>query len=90
MNVDAKVPAKGSLLRDETGALSSRRVMFLVTGFSLCLALLAQGLGPWEFTFDENLVDAVMVVCVCSGGFASLDKFSPRTRAAKDAQEPTP
>jgi hypothetical protein len=70
------------MLTDETGALSSRRLMFLVTGFALCFALVAQGLTTWDFSFDEHLVDAVMVVCICSGGFATLDKFSPVARSA--------
>lgn len=75
--------APRGFLHDETGARSSRRLMFLVTGFALCAALLVQGLSPWEFAFDENLVDAVLVVCVCSGGFASLDKVTAR-RAPKE------
>lgn len=70
------------VLHDETGAVSSRRVMFFASGFSLCLALVAQAVSPWEFTPDENLVDALMVICIACGGLASLDKFTAR-RAPK-------
>jgi hypothetical protein len=71
----------GGFLCDETGARSSRRLMFFASGFSLCIALLSQALSPWEFTPDEHLIDALMWICLGSGGLASIDKLSARKYA---------
>lgn len=66
------------ILDPETGAVSSRRLMFFASGFSLCLCLVAQAISPWEFTPDENLVEALMWICLGSGGMASADKLTAR------------
>lgn len=78
---------KGGFLRDETGALSSKRLMGMAAGFTLCAMGLAQAFSPLEVTVDGTLVEALTWVTLGGLGFASLDKFSARRTAPKEGAD---
>lgn len=61
------------LLRDEKGAPSSKRIMGLVSGVSLCVALFLNViLGK---PVDSTLVNAVAALAFGTLGLSSLDKL---------------
>lgn len=70
----------GEVLKDERGAPSSKRIMGLTAGMTLCVTLLAQAFSPFTVEVSEPLVEALMWVCVGGLGLASLDKFSPQAK----------
>ena len=73
-----------SVLHDETGALSSKRVMGLCAGATLCAMGLAQAFSPLQVQVDGDLVDALQNICIGCLLWATVDKFSPRAKAFGD------
>lgn len=70
-----------SVLHDESGAISSKRVMGLGSGATLCAMGLAQAFSPLEVTVDADLVNALQNICIGCLLWATVDKFSPRAKA---------
>ena len=70
-----------SVLRDESGAISSKRVMGLAAGATLCAMGLAQAFSPLVIEVDSHLVDALQNICIGCLLWATVDKFSPRAKA---------
>lgn len=61
------------LLKDEKGAPSSKRIMGLVAGFSLCIALFLNIFT--DTPVDSTLVNAVAALAFGALGLTSMDKF---------------
>jgi hypothetical protein len=61
------------LLKDEKGAPSSKRIMGLVSGFSLCIALFLNIFT--DTPVDGTLVNAVAALAFGALGLTSMDKF---------------
>lgn len=67
-----------SMLSDERGATSSKRVIGFLCAIVLCTCLIITSIVPKEFTPPTSLIDAVLTLaCVCIAG-TTIDKFSFR------------
>jgi len=73
-----------SMLSDESGSISSKRVIGFLCAIVLATCLIITSIVPKEFTPPTSLVDAVLTLaCVCIAG-TSVDKFSLKEKI-KDA-----
>lgn len=63
-----------NLLSDERGSISTKRVIALLSAFFLCVALLLNAIKG--VALSDNIVNAVMAICVAAMGSTSIDKFS--------------
>ena len=65
-----------SMLSDERGTWSHKRVIGITCALVLCACLIITSVIPKEFTPPTSLVDAVLTLaCVCIAG-TTIDKFS--------------
>jgi hypothetical protein len=64
------------LLRDEKGTPSSKRLVGIVTSFSLCIALFIN--LHTETPVDGNLVNAVALLAFGCLGLSSVDKYTKK------------
>ena len=63
-----------NLLADERGSISTKRVIALLSAFFLCVTLLLNAIKG--IALSDNIVNAVMAICVAAMGSTSIDKFS--------------
>jgi hypothetical protein len=63
-----------NLLSDERGSISTKRVIALLSAFFLCVTLLLNAING--VALSDNIVNAVMAICVAAMGSTSIDKFS--------------
>jgi hypothetical protein len=63
-----------NLLSDERGSISTKRVIALLSAFFLCVTLLLNAIKG--IALSDNIVNAVMAICVAAMGSTSIDKFS--------------
>ena len=63
-----------NLLSDERGSISTKRVIALLSAFFLCVTLLLNAIKG--VALSDNIVNAVMAICVAAMGSTSIDKFS--------------
>jgi len=65
---------KGTL-RDEKGNPSSKRIMGLVAGFSLCITMIANSFTDISVAPSTPLVNAVAALAFGALGLTSIDKI---------------
>lgn len=63
-----------SLLSDEKKNISSKRVIALLSAFFLCVTLLLNAFKG--IALSDNIVNAVMAICISAMGSTTIDKFS--------------
>lgn len=63
-----------NLLSDERGSISTKRVIALLSAFFLCVTLLLNAFKG--VALSDNIVNAVMAICVAAMGSTTIDKFS--------------
>jgi hypothetical protein len=63
-----------NLLSDERGSISTKRVIALLSAFFLCVTLLLNAIKG--VALSDNIVNAVMAICVAAMGSTTIDKFS--------------
>ena len=63
-----------NLLSDERGSISTKRVIALLSAFFLCVTLLLNAFKG--IALSDNIVNAVMAICIAAMGSTTLDKFS--------------
>lgn len=66
------------LIEDETGALSSTRIVGIGAGVSLMAMAWAQAFSPLEVTVNDRLVEALEYVTIGCLLWSQLGKFSKR------------
>lgn len=66
------------IVEDETGALSSTRIVGIACGFSLVALALAQAFSPLEVAVSDRLVEALEYVTMACLLWSQLGKFSKR------------
>ena len=65
-----------SLLQDEAGQQSTKRILAIIGTMFLCITMLANSYSHESIKPSTELVSAVeVIVCVCIGA-TSLDKFA--------------
>jgi hypothetical protein len=72
------------LVNDEKGVPSSKRIIGIISGLTLCIALFINLF--LDFDADATLVQAVACLSFGCLGLASVDKFS-KTPASKTTQD---
>ena len=65
-----------NLLADERGSISSKRIIALLSAFFLCVTLLLNAFKG--VALSDNIVTAVMTICIAAMGSTSIDKFSTK------------
>lgn len=63
-----------NLLSDERGSISSKRIIALLSAFFLCVTLLLNAFKG--VALSDNIVNAVMAICIAAMGSTTIDKFS--------------
>ena len=63
-----------NLLSDERNSISSKRVIALLSAFFLCVTLLLNAFKG--IALSDNIVNAVMAICISAMGSTTIDKFS--------------
>jgi len=67
-----------SLLQDESGQQSTKRILAIIGTLFLCITMMANSYSHESIKPAPELVSAVeVIVCVCIGA-TSLDKFAGR------------
>jgi hypothetical protein len=69
------------LIEDETGDLSSTRVVGLACGFALVAMALAQAFSPLVVEVNERLVEALEYTTIACLLWAQIGKFSKKDLA---------
>ena len=64
-----------NLLADERGSISSKRIIALLSALFLCVTLLNAIKGV---ALSDNIVTAVMTICIAAMGSTTIDKFSTK------------
>lgn len=65
-----------NLLADERGSISSKRIIALLSAFFLCVTLLLNAFKG--VALSDNIVTAVMTICIAAMGSTTIDKFSTK------------
>jgi hypothetical protein len=65
-----------NLLADERGSISTKRVIALLSAFFLCVTLLLNAFKG--VAISDNIVNAVMSICIAAMGSTTIDKFSTK------------
>ena len=65
-----------NLLSDERGSISTKRVIALLSAFFLCVTLLLNAFKG--VALSDNIVNAVMAICIAAMGSTTIDKFSTK------------
>lgn len=63
-----------NLLSDERGSISSKRIIALLSAFFLCVTLWLNAFNG--VALSDNIVNAVMAVCISAMGSTTIDKFT--------------
>jgi len=77
-----------SLLSDERGMVSSKRLIALICVIILCAALIYTILCPDCKSPSEVIVDGIKYICCVSLGSSSVDKFSFRKEKIESNETP--
>jgi len=81
------------VLRDESGTPSSKRVVGIMCGITLCLSLVINGIVGKGFEPSQGMIDAVTALAFGCLGLSSLDKIFGRKKepgAPVAVPEPAP
>ena len=70
-----------SMLSDERGAWSHKRVIGFLCSIVLCTSLIITSIVPKEYAPPAGLIDAVLTLaCICVVG-TTIDKFSYKEKS---------
>jgi hypothetical protein len=72
-----------SLLSDERGAISSKRVCGILCTVILCATLFANQFTPEHIKPSDTLVEAVTLLAFGCLGLSSVDKFTMNKKSAE-------
>ena len=64
-----------AVLKDETGNPSSKRVIGVLCGLTLCISLIANGLAGSDFAPSDRLVEAVTALAFGCLGLTAAEKI---------------
>jgi len=67
-----------SLISDERGSRSSKRLLAILCTLVLCVALLISVFSKRELTPSPELISAIELITISCIGATSIDKFSKR------------
>jgi len=71
------------LFKDEKGNPSSKRLVGILCGLTLCITLYANQYSHGDIKPSDKLVDAVALLAFGCLGLASIDKFTNRKSKEK-------
>jgi hypothetical protein len=77
----------GGVLQDETGTPSSKRVVGLLCGITLCITLYANSFSHGDIKPSDILVEAVTALAFGCLGLSSIDKIWGKKKT-ETAEEP--
>jgi hypothetical protein len=76
-----------SLLSDESGQQSTKRILAIIGTLFLCVTMMLNSYSHEEIKPSAELVSAVeMIVIVCVGA-TTVDKFSKKNTASNEPEE---
>lgn len=76
-----------SLLSDESGQQSTKRILAIIGTLFLCVTMMLNSYSHEEIKPSSELVSAVeMIVIVCVGA-TTVDKFSKKRTASNEPEE---
>ena len=75
------------ILRDERGNPSSKRVVGVLAGFSLCVTLIMNQFTDIEIAPSDTLVNAVAALAFGALGLSSADKIWGKLQGKEEAKE---
>lgn len=76
-----------TLLKDERGAGSTKRVISLIGMLFLCVTMLLNSFSSEDIKPAHELVTAIEMIIIVSIGASTVDKFSAKTTAANADEE---
>lgn len=65
-----------SLLSDESGATSSKRIVGILAALVLFVVLILNTYTDATKDIDDTLITSIMTLCIASLGLTSVDKWS--------------
>lgn len=78
-----------AVLKDETGNPSSKRVIGVLCGLTLCFALIANGLAGSDFAPSDRLVEAVTALAFGCLGLTAVEKIFEKKNPTPPVNIPT-
>ena len=66
------------IMADSEGAPSSKR--FVSLGFAVLIVIAFIGNLVWNWTIDDNLLDAAMMIVIFGLGITGVEKFAPKLK----------
>ena len=69
------------ILGDTDGLPSSKRIVSVI--FSLLVMIAFVGNMVWDWSVDDNLLDAVMLIIIAGLGITGIEKFAPKIDSLK-------
>ena len=69
------------ILGDTDGLPSSKRIVSVI--FSLLVMIAFVGNMVWDWSVDDNLLDAVMMIIIAGLGITGIEKFAPKIESLK-------
>ena len=72
------------LFKDEKGNPSSKRLIGILCGLSLCVTMYHNSFSPLETAPSPVLVDAVALLAFGCLGLSSVDKFSSKNNKTEE------
>lgn len=74
-----------SLLSDESGQQSTKRVLAISGTLFLCVTMMLNSFSSEEIKPSAELVSAVELIVIACIGATSLDKFSRKSNSSEEA-----
>lgn len=78
----------GGVLQDETGTPSSKRLVGILCGLTLCVTLFVNSFSHGEIKPSDVLVEAVTALAFGCLGLSSIDKIWGKKKTEPAAEEP--
>jgi hypothetical protein len=77
-----------SLLADERGAVSSKRLVGIICALFLCITLYQNSFSEEHIAPSAPLVESVAALAAACLGLTSLDKIFGKIQGGKDVESP--
>ena len=74
----------GGIFKDETGTPSSKRIVGIMAGITLCITMYSNSFTEAHFAPSKELVDAVALLAFGCLGLASVDKIWGKKREGEE------
>ena len=78
-----------SLLQDELGAVSSKRVVGIMCAITLCVGMGHNVFFPSAIQLNSTLIESVALLAFGCLGLSSIDKFTATTKQIQEVVEKT-